>query len=481
MTLDPTTRQRIVSAACPRPAAAPTPPSTSPLPSRSAAVLALQARALSQEHFAAAATAVVTELALLLGCERVSLGFQRKAQSRVGAISNTADIGEQQNVVGAIAAAMDEAIDQRSAIVYPMPGGSSPLVLLAHAELARANGHTALCTVPIAGRALGAIVFERREGFDARAVEIAKDAASLVGPVLELKHRLEQPLRTRVFETLGARDPARSWHPAAWQIGLASCALAAAAAAVWPTTLRVVAPARVEGAGQRIIAAPVDGFVQTVLLRPGKPVKAGEVLATLEDRDLSLEREKWRTEISQLDKQYREALSLDDAAQIVIARSKLEQAQVELDLVERQLERTQLRAPFDGVLLSGDLSQSVGMPVKRGQELMTVAPDKSFRVVAEVDEQDIGSLREGQRARVMFGALSADPVELIVTRIAPTATLADGRNVFEVDGRIEGRGDALRPGLRGVVRIDIEDSSLGRVWWQRAADWLRRIAWRVLG
>ena len=205
------------------------------------------------------------------------------------------------------------------------------------------------------------------------------------------------------------------------------------------------------------------------------------MLVTLDDHDLKLEREKSSTEIAQLDKLYREALTKDDAAQIVIARSKLEQAQAQLGLVQSQLERSQLKAPFDGVLLSGDLTQSIGMPVKRGQELMTVAPDRSFRVVAEVDEQDVGALRNGQRVQVLFAALALDTVTATVTRIAPVATTLDGRNVFEVDGRIQGSADALRPGLRGVARIDIERSTLGRVWWHRASQWARRTLWRVLG
>ena len=452
--------------------------------SRSAVVLGLQARALAQDRYQASATAVVTELAQLLRCERVSIGFHHHGSTRVGAISNGADIRSQQDVVRAIGAAMDEAIDQRNIIVHPLPRNSSPSVSLAHADLSKANGHMSICTVPIVshGRAFGAIVLERREGFDAQSVETAKDAAGFVGPVLELKYRLDQPVGGRIVE---------AWAPRGKRAGVLRVGVGGAVAgamlfaavvlAFWPTTLRVVAPARVEGVGQRVIAAPVDAFVQAVSLRPGEAVKAGQVLVTLEDRDLALDRAKWSAEASQLDKQYREALTKDDAAQIVIARSKLEQAQAQLDLVALQIERAQLKAPFDGVLISGDLSQSVGMPVKRGQELMTVAPDKSFRIVAEVDEQDIGLVRVGQHAQVMFAALVERPMTMALTRVAPVATPLDGRNVFEVDGRIEGADQALRHGLRGVVRIDIQDSTYGAVWWQRACQWLQRASWRVLG
>ena len=73
--------------------------------------------------------------------------------------------------------------------------------------------------------------------------------------------------------------------------------------------------------------------------RPGDPVRSDQLVIALEDQDLKLEREKWSAEAAQLDKQYRDALTKDDAAQIVMARSKLEQAQVQFELASRQLER----------------------------------------------------------------------------------------------------------------------------------------------
>ncbi len=481
-----------------------------PLPqlSRSGGVLRLQARALEHERFGAAATAVVTEMAQLLRCDRVSVGFHHQGRVRVAALSHGGDIQQQQQLVRCLAAAMHEALDQHNLIVHPMPRNSAPGLTLAHAELARHNGRLPICTVPIIsrGRLFGAFLLERREGIDLHTLETAKDAASFIGPLLELKHRLNQPVGGRIADAVA--PPGRRIGPVGplgplgplWPLGplmlrtpalvAAGCAVLLVALAFWPTTLRVVAPARVEGAGQRVVAAPVDGFVHSVAVRPGEVVKAGQLLLRLEDRDLALERDKWAAEASQLDKVYREALTQDEAATIVVARSKFEQAQAQLNLVQRQIERTRITAPLDGVVLSGDWSQAVGSPVKRGQELMTVAPDQRFRIVAEVDEQDIARLQVGQQAQVMFGALVGHSVPLTVQRIAPVATALEQGNVFEVDALPADAASAaggssatpaLRPGLRGVVRIDIEPSTLGAVYWQRASHWLQRTSWRLLG
>lgn len=461
------------------------------------ALLLMQSRALSHGDFKAAAVSAVSDLALLLHCERVSLGLCRgsgnRGRVRVEAISGLRDLRAEQAAVQALSQAMEEAVDQRCARVFPALETETAAITsagstLLHASLSQLGGGLSICTVPVvqADRITATLLFERRTPFDAVALQTAQDAATFLGPVLVLAQRAEAPLHQRVQSQISTRS---KWSP--WQVGVMAAALCAAVLAIWPTTYRVVAQARAEGAVQRVIAAPADGFVRSVSVRPGEAVRADDVLVQLEDQDLKLEREKWQSELAQLDKQHREAMSKDDAAQIIVAASKLEQARTQLALAQVQLARSSLKAPFDGVLISGDLSQSIGMPVKRGQELMTVATARTFRIVAEVDEQDIGALAVGQTAHVLFATLN-EPVPFTVSRIAPVANAVEGRNVFEVEGRrsddaapvsaaSEKNSNSLRPGLRGVAKIDIANSHLGLVWWHRASTWLRALMWRISG
>ena len=443
-------------------------------------MLVLQSRAISHERFATAAASVVADLAVLLQCERVSLGLQERQRVRVTTVSGVIDLRARQDAVLRLAQAMQEALDQQCAIVYPVPPDATSYATLAHAELAAGDGRLSICTLPIicGDQAAGAFLFERRDGFDEQTLQIAKDAALFIGPVLVLQQRAEGSLQARLEAATGRGPVAKGRTP--WRLAALAAAIALAVLGALPTTYRVVAPARVEGDAQRVIAAPVDGFVRAVAARPGEAVNADQVILQLEDRDLALEREKWASEVAKLDKQYLDALSKDEAGPIVIAASKLAEARSQLALAQAQLERTALRAPFKGVLISGDLSQSIGMPVKRGQELMTIATERAFRIVAEVDEQDVAALRTGQKAQVLFAALS-EPVAFTVTRIAPVATTAEGRNVFEVEGNSAAGAETLRPGLRGVAKIEIEPSFVAAVWWQRASQWLRHTTWRLVG
>jgi multidrug efflux pump subunit AcrA (membrane-fusion protein) len=450
-------------------------------PSQVNAVLVLQSRALQHERFAPAAAAVLSELALTLGCERASIGFHSQGRLRVAATSAGSEPLQQPTLVRAVAAAMHEALDQRAPVVYPLPAGALPMPCFAHAELTRINGGVTVCSVPIVGaeRVTGVLLLERRDGFEAATLETAMDVALFVGPLLEMKHRLEAPVGGRLIEAVAPRGVrhASDVRPT-WRWGVAAAlSVLCATVALWPVTFDVVAPARVEGREQRVIAAPADGFIASVLVRPGETVKAGQLLASLEDRDLALQRDKSAAEIGQLDKQYREALTQDDAAQIMIARAAVEQSRAQLALAESQLERSRLRAPIDGVLIGGDLSQSVGMPVQRGQSLMTVAP-----VLGQVDEQDVTDLKLDQHARVLFSAGAEQPVPFSIERISPVALTLEGRNIFEAEGRIDdATAGGLRPGQRGIARIDIDRQLNVQVWWHRATQWLRHTAWQLIG
>ena len=113
-------------------------------------VIDLLATSLYYDRFQTAATAVATELAGTFECERVSIGFMRGQHARLRALSHSATFGKKANIVRAIEAAMDEAIDQQAVIVYPVPEGGEDRVTRAHTALMQDHNTGPVCTVPLA-------------------------------------------------------------------------------------------------------------------------------------------------------------------------------------------------------------------------------------------------------------------------------------------------------------------------------------------
>jgi RND family efflux transporter MFP subunit len=445
-------------------------------------VLQLQAAVLSQEGLAQGAAALATDLAAALRCDRVSVGWLEHGCVRVVASSHSIDFDSRQAQFDKIGAAMDESVEQAATIVVPAREGSSALVTLAHGEALGLLGGS-VCTVPMvdAGRSLGAITLERTgQAFDSSETSFCEDVACLVGPLLELKRKSGRSparvtldaLREQFTRLTSPAHPARKWVA----IGL----VAAVAAAIFvPVSYHVGAPARLEGSVQRIVAAPIDGFLEQVNVRPGDRVRADEVIAELSLRDLQTERAKRQSELAQHENLYGAALARADRTQLVIHHAKAAEAQAQLTLVEHQMQRARIRAPFDGVVIKGDLSQSLGAPVQRGEVLMTLAPDERFRVIIEVDERDIARVRPGQPGRLALAATPGETLAFRVSRILPVAVAGDGRNFFEVEAVFDDEGSALRPGLRGVAKIAVGEHSVLWIATHRAVEWLHIALWSL--
>jgi RND family efflux transporter MFP subunit len=446
-------------------------------------VLDLVVSAVEHEGFHASSMAFVTRLATTLDCDRVSLGFFRGRHVRVNVLSHTAEFGKQTNLMRAIGSAMDEAIDQHADVVFPLPPDSIPLVTRTHEELSRQHGAGAILTIPLEnkGRFVGGLTLERPADnpFDKTTVEACETAAAIVGPILDTKRADDRWLIRKAGDSF-VTQLKRILGPGYLLRKLILLLLLALVIFFYffEIDYRVTAPTSIEGVVQRVVAAPYNGYIKEAPIRPGDIVKQGDVLCLLDDRDLKLERIKWITEREQLIKQYHEAMAKHERAQARITRAKIDQAKAQISFLDEQLARTKVTAPFDGIVMSGDLSQSLGAPVERGQVLFEVAPLDKYRVIAEVDERDITEITVGQQSELVFPSMPRRSFPFVVEKITPVSTAKEGRNYFLVEGRMEEGSERLRPGMGGVGKITIDRRRLIWVGTHKAIDWLRLQLWR---
>jgi RND family efflux transporter MFP subunit len=380
---------------------------------------------------------------------------------------------------------MQEAIEQDALLELPAVPGAPPDSLAAHEDLLRDTGDGALCTLPLAahGRAVGALTFEwsRASAIDERTRGRVRDAGLLCGPILALMGRAEAGALER------ARGALLCWSDRVFGSDRVLAARAAAVAALLllglmlvPAPYRVTARATLEGRVQRALVAGVDGYVAEAHARAGDLVHAGDVIARLDDRDLRLERRKRESEKAQLEREYREALAGQDRTQVSILRAQIDQAAAQLDLVDEQLGRTSVVAPFDGIILEGDLDRSLGSPVELGVVLFELAPLDGYRIILEIDGRDIADVAVGQRGRLALAALPGRTQSLVLERITPVSTTEDGRSYFRAEAVLEQPIAALRPGMEGIAKIDAGRRRLLWIWTHGLIDWLRLWAWSFL-
>ncbi|WP_431024658.1 efflux RND transporter periplasmic adaptor subunit [Halomonas sp. H5] len=444
----------------------------------------LLAPVLDAHHLQDACDSLATELAASLGCARVAIGLRRRGRLRMISVSHTAVTDRRMQAMRLMANAMDEALDQEATLVYPAPEGQV-LSTLAHARLAQDAGATALVSVPLpwGEQRLGALLLEFDEAgrIDEHLLDTLEAVAVAAAPVLDARRRGDRWFLGRAWDALVSVAGALVGPGHLGKKALAVLLIGVAAFFYLATgEFRVTSDVVIEGSVHRTLAAPFDGYVAEVLVRPGDVVTAGQPLAELDATDRRLELLHWLSMERQRQLEYERALAEGDRSAVAVAGAQMAQAQAQADLAREQIRRSRLEAPFDAYVLSGDLSRSVGAALSRGQPMLELAPLDAYRVVLMVDERDIGHLVQGQEGRLVLSALPERPLPFVVERITPISEPGEGRNRFRVEGILEDPEALrrLRPGMEGVAKVAVDERRLAWIWSYKIIDWLRLQLWR---
>ncbi|HSC17147.1 MAG TPA: HlyD family efflux transporter periplasmic adaptor subunit [Gammaproteobacteria bacterium] len=424
-----------------------------------------------------------------LGASRAAIGLAERSAVRIAAISDAAWFESNAGTVKSYVAAMEEALDRLAVVTYHAAAeaaepnapelGAAP----EHAALVRATGARSVTSVPllVGARCVGVLTVEwDRDGSPPSTDLDWLDAlAGLLPAAIEQKRQAERNVVARLRDDLRWLA-ARFFGPRhlAWKLCGALAAVVLLALVFVDAEYRVNAKTVIEGEVQRAAVAPFGGYVAEAYVRAGDVVSEGQVLYSLEEHDLRLERDRWASEREQRLRELRVAMAEHDLTEVQIVGAQVRQAEAQLSLVEEKLARSRVQAPFDGIVISGDLSQLIGSPVEPGEKLFEIAPLAGYRVVLQVDENDIREVRVGQRGRLLVAGIAGETLPFSVSKVTPVASAADGRNFFRVEARLDSAPINLRPGMQGVGKID---AGKRRLWWIVTHDftnWLRIALWR---
>lgn len=456
---------------------------------QAASCLDLLAAISEQPRLAGMAIATTNELTTRLRCDRVSLGLMRRNGAvRLCAISHSASFKKQGPLADAIENAMEEAIDQCASVVYPPLLSTSRRVTIAHQALAQAvrAPSASLMSVALAdgkGRLVGAMTFERHgnDAFDTETLQLAEGIAALLGPIVGLQRHAHRLFAGRVVDGVGDSLTAlfgpRRPGLKLGMIGVVALGLFLSLA---EGEHRVTAKSVLEAEVQRAVVAPFEGFIQAAPVRAGDTVQVGDLLMALDDRDLVLDRLKWRAERDAVVQKQRAALAKHDRSSLAVLNAQVQQAESQLALAEEKLARARLLAPFSGIIVSGDLSQALGSPVEKGKVLFEIAPLNSYRLIVNVDERDVRYVAAGQTGTVALAGMPWSPLPLTLSAITPVTVAEEGRNSFRVEARLAELSPQLRPGMEGVAKIHTGQRSIIWIWTRAVFEWLRLAVWKYM-
>lgn len=454
---------------------------------RISAVLETIAVALRQGKFQQVLFEVSNDLRQRFACSRIAIGLSDGATVKLVALSEAAHFEKGAALVKAYVCAMEEAYDHGAAVYQrigsavqdediEVPFYPQHAALLAQADAAK------VLSWPLAQGAncIGVITLEKSDETDFTAADHAwLDAFStLFAPIVEQRRAAERSSWSRfVHEFKQGQKKLFGPRHLVWKAVASLLLVFLAVFSLVHLDYRVGAKTVIEGDVQRVAAAPFEGFIGASHVRAGDTVRKGQLLAELDDRDLIVEEARWASERDQYDNKLREAMANHDLTAVQVVGAQVRQAEAQLALVTEKIARSRLTAPYDGVVVSGDLSQQIGTPVEAGKKLFEIAPLQSYRVILQVDEREIRHVKLGQTGKLVISGIATDPMPLTVVKVTSVATAQDGKNFFRVEARLQHAPERLRPGMEGVGKIEVGSRSL---WWiltHTFTDWLSLTLW----
>lgn len=266
------------------------------------------------------------------------------------------------------------------------------------------------------------------------------------------------------WEMLGGAGRRKRWAERWRRVGKPGrLALLAMLVAIFfiPIHQTVLAPAEVISLDARVVAAPLDGVVKTLHVRPNQPVKAGDLLFSLDDTALRSRYDVARESVAVADAELIAAsqrVFQDSSSQneIALLTGRAHERRAELDAVRSQLNRIDVRADKDGVAVFGDPDDWLGRTVSTGERIMLLADPDDPGMLIYLPTADAIALGVGAEVRLF---LTVRPLEPLSGRLSETSYQAaqspDGiasyrlRAVFEDEGGKE----QVRIGLRGTAKL----------------------------
>ncbi len=231
------------------------------------------------------------------------------------------------------------------------------------------------------------------------------------------------------------------------------------------------------------VLAQRDGVIAELRSEAGARVHAGDLLAQFDDRQLSADLEaaraktrsteadlrNWEAEAKVMQADYERAQKMWDAH--IISNEQLEHAKFKAESetwdvrrvrelltddtqtqrsLELELEKTQIRAPFSGVVARRYIRQ--GQQVARGERLFWVTAEGPLNMRFTLPERFMGRIQKGEVLPMTTADLPGQKYQVRVVEVSPVVDPAS--STIEVAVELKGKPGPLRPGMDASVSLE---------------------------
>ncbi len=438
-------------------------------------IVGMMAQVLRSSDADAAARLLASRMQQVLGCRQVVIGIcaRRGRRCRVRGLSDAAQFDSHSQFIVAIEDALEETLTLASWIQWPQCEQVEQRGVLAHEKLVATLRVNRVASAPLIAGAeelVGAVLFVDASTQDAR--DVIDQYGAALASCLSIVERHQGSFVTRHLRRL--REKLRSRM--GFMLLVVAVSFGVLLASPWP--YHVQCSCQIQPVVRRFVVAPYDGTLESASVSPGDVVRAGDVLASMDEREIRWELASLEAEYASAKKERDAAMAGHRTAGAQLAKLEMKRLELQIKLLEHRVDNLAVRSPIDGVVVAGDLEKAQGAPLTIGQTLFEIAPLGKMNVEVNVPEEDVSRVAEGMEVTVRLDALSDETVCGVIERIHPQAELRDKASVFVADFELANSDGRLRPGMNGWASIRGQERSLAWILFHKPwARFRRALAW----
>ena len=435
-----------------------------------------------QSKFKAAAMVLCNEIATSWRADRVSVGLRQGRYVKIVALNQTEHFSRKMQLIHDIEGLMEECFDQDIEVFWPLPDEAAVIARQAK-KVSERYGPCNVYSFPLRrdGEIVGVLTVEMPldRPLDENGLDGVRLLCNLISPRIDDLQEANKWIGLQVVDSVKHAGEVVVGPTHTWAKITAVClSVALGLLFILPASDRVETPFMIDAVKRQIIAAPFDGYIEDVFVEPGDVISNTEqVMATLATGELKLQRASLAAQLAQNVTEADIARREGNTVEVHIAQAKADATEAEIGMVDDDIEDAVMSSPIAGIVIDGDLRPRTGGAVKRGETLFEVAPIDSLRAELYVPEDRINSVRLGQKGMLSSAASPGKYIGFVVETIEPMAVVKSGQNVFLVRVRLDEMPMWLRPGMQGLAKIDVGETSYLKKWTRGAVNWLRMKLW----
>ncbi|MFK7819550.1 MAG: efflux RND transporter periplasmic adaptor subunit [Planctomycetaceae bacterium] len=407
-------------------------------------------------------------------CHEVVVGLKPSDDSLVEFTASSDNKQIDDDLRLAYNAALHESLMQACPAAFPPPPGAPRHALLAHRQLAGDCEFESIVSCPLRtedGVPHGSLLLLQPgpQVDQQRTLKLLEAAEPRIAATVSLIERSDRKGVELLASKLRAIAQGKTGR--AVLLGIVGAALLLCV----PLPYSVKATCELQPLNHRYVAAPFEAPLEQCFVEPGDIVKANELLARIDGREIRMSLAEIASDRNRAAKERDMHRAKREYGAAEMSRLQMEAHQARAELLEYRGQNLEIRSPSSGVVVSGDWKKSEGIPLRTGETMFEIAPLNRMIVEVGIPEDDITHIEVGQTVTVRMDAYANKSWTGKLLRVHPAAEVRDGEHVFIGQLELDNPELRLRPGMRGKAKISTAARPLG--WNLFHKPWNAMIAW----